>query len=33
MLILISPAKTLDYQSPLTTTSNTLPELLDTSQQ
>ena len=29
MLILISPAKTLDYQSPLTTTRYTLPELLD----
>ncbi|RRE00364.1 peroxide stress protein YaaA, partial [Mycobacteroides abscessus subsp. massiliense] len=28
MLILISPAKTLDYQSPLTTTRFTLPELL-----
>ncbi len=27
MLILISPAKTLDYQSPLTTTRYTLPEL------
>ncbi|HGZ2157409.1 hypothetical protein UZF97_15995, partial [Escherichia coli] len=25
MLILISPAKTLDYQSPLTTTRYTLP--------
>lgn len=33
MLILISPAKTLDYQSPLTTTRYTLPELLDNSQQ
>ena len=32
MLILISPAKTLDYQSPLTTTRYTLPELLDNSQ-
>ncbi len=31
MLILISPAKTLDYQSPLTTTRYTLPELLDNS--
>ncbi len=29
MLILISPAKTLDYQSPLTTTRYTLPELLE----
>lgn len=29
MLILISPAKTLDYQSPLTTTRYTRPELLD----
>ncbi|MGS8301314.1 peroxide stress protein YaaA, partial [Escherichia coli] len=27
MLILISPAKTLDYQSPLTTMRYTLPEL------
>lgn len=33
MLILISPAKTLDYESPLTTTRYTLPELLDNSQQ
>ena len=33
MLILISPAKTLDYQSPLATTRHTLPELLDHSQQ
>lgn len=33
MLILISPAKTLDYQSPLTTMRYTLPELLDNSQQ
>lgn len=33
MLILISPAKTLDYQSPLPTTRYTLPELLDNSQQ
>lgn len=33
MLILISPAKTLDYQSPLATTRFTLPELLDHSQQ
>ena len=33
MLILTSPAKTLDYQSPLTTTRYTLPELLDNSQQ
>lgn len=33
MLILISPAKTLDYQSPLVTTRYTQPELLDHSQQ
>ncbi|XPE49238.1 hypothetical protein ACNKHL_00035 [Shigella flexneri] len=33
MLILISPAKTLDYRSPLTTMRYTLPELLDNSQQ
>ncbi|ADO49953.1 peroxide stress protein YaaA [[Enterobacter] lignolyticus] len=33
MLILISPAKTLDYQSPLATTRYTHPELLDYSQQ
>ncbi|HFZ8994971.1 TPA: peroxide stress protein YaaA [Citrobacter freundii] len=33
MLILISPAKTLDYQSPLATARYTLPELLDDSQQ
>lgn len=33
MLILISPAKTLDYQSPLATTRYTQPELLDYSQQ
>jgi len=33
MLILISPAKTLDYQSPLATKRFTLPELLDHSQQ
>ncbi|WP_312951709.1 peroxide stress protein YaaA [Superficieibacter sp.] len=33
MLILISPAKTLDYQTPLATTRYTLPELLDHSQQ
>lgn len=33
MLILISPAKTLDYQSPLATTRYTRPELLDYSQQ
>lgn len=32
MLILISPAKTLDYQSPLATTRYTQPELLDHSQ-
>ncbi len=33
MLILISPAKTLDYQSELATTRFTQPELLDHSQQ
>lgn len=33
MLILISPAKTLDYQSPLATTRFTQPALLDNSQQ
>jgi cytoplasmic iron level regulating protein YaaA (DUF328/UPF0246 family) len=33
MLILISPAKTLDYQSPLATDRYTRPELLDHSQQ
>ncbi|WP_330982249.1 MULTISPECIES: peroxide stress protein YaaA [Enterobacterales] len=33
MLILISPAKTLDYQSELATTRYTHPELLDYSQQ
>lgn len=33
MLILISPAKTLDYQSELATTRYTQPELLDHSQQ
>lgn len=33
MLILISPAKTLDYQSPLATERHTQPELLDHSQQ
>lgn len=33
MLILISPAKTLDYQSPLATTRFTQPELLEHSQQ
>ena len=33
MLILISPAKTLDYQSPLATTRYTQPELLEYSQQ
>ncbi|MTH45040.1 peroxide stress protein YaaA [Intestinirhabdus alba] len=33
MLILLSPAKTLDYQSPLATTTYTLPALLDHSQQ
>jgi len=33
MLILISPAKTLDYQSPLATQRYTQPVLLDHSQQ
>ncbi len=33
MLILMSPAKTLDYQSPLATTRYTQPELLEYSQQ
>lgn len=33
MLILISPAKTLDYQSPLATSRYTQPELLEYSQQ
>lgn len=33
MLILISPAKTLDYQSPLATTRYTQPALLEQSQQ
>ena len=33
MLILISPAKTLDYQSPLATTRYTQPELLEYSQE
>lgn len=33
MLILISPAKTLDYQSPLATTRYTQPALLERSQQ
>ncbi|ELY4127883.1 peroxide stress protein YaaA [Cronobacter malonaticus] len=33
MLILISPAKTLDYQSPLATARFTQPELLDHAQQ
>ena len=33
MLILISPAKTLDYQSPLATDRYTQPELLDHAQQ
>lgn len=33
MLILISPAKTLDYQSPLATTRYTQPELLEHSQE
>ena len=32
MLILISPAKPLDYQSPLATTRYTQPELLEHSQ-
>ena len=29
MLIVVSPAKTLDYESPLVTSRFTLPELLD----
>jgi cytoplasmic iron level regulating protein YaaA (DUF328/UPF0246 family) len=33
MLILISPAKTLDYESPLATTAHTQPELLEKSQE
>lgn len=33
MLLLISPAKTLDYESPLATTRFTQPQLLDDSQQ
>ncbi|HAT2346613.1 TPA: peroxide stress protein YaaA, partial [Raoultella ornithinolytica] len=33
MLILISPAKTLDYQSPLATARYTQPELLEYSQE
>ncbi|XID75694.1 peroxide stress protein YaaA [Alkanindiges sp. WGS2144] len=33
MLILISPAKTLDFESPLSTTEHTQPQLLDKSQQ
>ena len=33
MLILISPAKTLDYQSPLPTSRYTRPELFDNSHQ
>ncbi len=33
MLILISPAKTLDYESPLATTEHTQPQLLDKSQE
>ncbi len=33
MLIVISPAKTLDYQSPLATKKFTQPEMLDKSQQ
>lgn len=33
MLMLISPAKTLDYESPLPTTDFTQPQLLDASQQ
>ncbi|SUP73701.1 Protein of uncharacterised function (DUF328) [Yersinia pestis] len=32
MLIIISPAKTLDYQSPLATTKFSQPEMLDKSQ-
>lgn len=31
MLLVISPAKTLDYETPLTTTRHTLPEYLDQS--
>ena len=31
MLIVISPAKTLDYETPATTASNTLPDYLDDS--
>lgn len=33
MLVIISPAKTLDYKSPLATERYTQPELLDASQQ
>lgn len=33
MLTIISPAKTLDYQSPLITTTHTLPECLDSTKQ
>lgn len=33
MLILISPAKTLDYDSPLTTTEHSQPQLLEKSQE
>ena len=33
MLALISPAKTLDYETALPTDSHTLPRLLDQSQQ
>ena len=33
MLTIISPAKTLDYQSPLITTTYTLPECLDSTKQ
>ncbi|MFT4997656.1 MAG: cytoplasmic iron level regulating protein YaaA (DUF328/UPF0246 family) [Flavobacteriales bacterium] len=33
MLMVISPAKTLDYESPLATTKNSQPRLLDQSQQ
>ena len=31
MLIVVSPAKTLDYSSPLATTTHTLPELISDS--
>ncbi|MEF1218265.1 peroxide stress protein YaaA, partial [Photobacterium damselae] len=33
MLIVVSPAKTLDYESPLVTEQYTLPELTEHSQQ